>query len=169
MGRKSYGNNLAILINVVLLNPKIPQNSGAIGRTCVAIGAALHIIGPIPFEINDTKLRRAGMDYWFDLDFTYWESLDDFIAANPIDDKHHFFTTKSKRNFFDAKFSLPCFLWFGAEDAGLPETLIDANIEKCARIPMKDGYRSLNVANAASLVAYEALRQNKENFEWIKS
>lgn len=169
MGYKICRNNLAILISVVLLNPKIPQNSGAIGRTCVAVGAALHVIGPIPFEISDTKLKRAGMDYWFDLDFTYWNSFDDFIAIHPIDKQHYFFTTKSKRNFFDAKFSASCFLWFGAEDAGLPEDLIYNNLDKCSRIPMKDGYRSLNVANAASLVVYEVLRQNRSEFNWIES
>jgi tRNA (cytidine/uridine-2'-O-)-methyltransferase len=156
------------LINIVLLNPKIPQNTGAIGRTCVAIGAALHIIGPIPFEITDAKLRRAGMDYWFDLDFTYWSSFEDFANKITIDETHYFLTTKSKRNFFDAKFSKNAYIWFGAEDAGLPEELIFSNLEKCFRIPMKEGYRSLNVANAASLVAYEALRQNRLEFEWIE-
>lgn len=156
------------MINIVLLNPKIPQNTGAIGRTCVAIGAALHVIGPIPFEITDTKLRRAGMDYWFDLDYTYWNNFDEFIGKNPIDNNHYFLTTKSKQNFFDASFSNNCFIWFGAEDSGLPNELIQNNLEKCFRIPMKEGYRSLNVANAASTVAYEALKQNRLEFSWIE-
>lgn len=151
------------MFNIVLVSPKIPQNTGTIGRTCVSLGARLHIVKPIPFSLDEKAVRRAGLDYWQDLDLTVWESLDEFLAANPITNRHFFATTKTKKEYFTIDFKEGDFIYFGSEDSGLPETLFETNGVKI-NIPMKTKYRSLNQSNAVSIVVYEALRQNYHSF-----
>lgn len=153
------------MFNVVLLSPKIPQNTGTIGRTCVAIGAKLHIIAPTPIDFEEKKLRRAGLDYWQHLEFFYHENIDAFLANHPINDRHFFLTTKSDKPYFEVTFQPNDYLWFGSEDSGLPSDLIRSNYPNALNIPMKKPFRSLNQSNAVSIVVYEALRQNFGNFE----
>lgn len=150
------------MFNVVLVNPKIPQNTGTIGRTCVSIGATLHIINPL-FSFEEKRLRRAGLDYWKNLDVRVYEDLDSFLHAHPITKRHFFATTKSNKEYFSHSFCKNDYLYFGAEDAGLPEFLLK-NKEQNMNIPMKDEYRSLNLSNAVSIIVYEALRQNYDDF-----
>ncbi|GHV01524.1 tRNA (cytidine(34)-2'-O)-methyltransferase [Campylobacterota bacterium] len=152
------------MFQIVLLNPKIPQNVGAIGRTCVCVGAALHIIRPTPIDFDEKRLRRAGLDYWQYLEFRLWESLEEFLAAHPIDDRHFFFTTKCDRPYFHASFAAGDWLWFGAEDTGLPEDFWRSYAANALTLPMKEGFRSLNLANAVSIAAYEGVRQNFAEF-----
>ena len=145
-------------INIVLHEPEIPQNTGNIARTCAATGASLHLIRPMGFEVDDKKLKRAGLDYWDKLDIKYWDSLDDFFANNKGD--MFFFTTKSEKNYCDADYKKDnVFLIFGKETAGLPNSLIEARKNECVRIPMRDTLRCLNLSNAAAVAVYEALRQ----------
>ncbi|MDR3347086.1 MAG: tRNA (cytidine(34)-2'-O)-methyltransferase [Helicobacteraceae bacterium] len=152
------------MFEIVLLSPKIPQNVGAIGRTCVCVGAKLSVIAPTPIDFSDKKLRRAGLDYWRYLDFRLWESLDAFLAQNPIGDRDFFFTTKVDRPYFDAAFNAGDRLWFGGEDTGLPENFWRAHSERALTMPMKTGFRSLNLANAVSVAIYEGVRQNYAEF-----
>lgn len=156
------------MFNIVLVSPKIPQNTGSIGRTCVALGIKLHIVKPIPYELDDTKIKRAGLDYWPHLDLTVWESLDEFLAANPIDERHFFLTTKTDSSYLDASFLPGDFLYFGSEDAGLPIELMEKRKEGMITIDMREEFRSLNLAAAVSIVSYEAFRQNKGAFSWVK-
>ena len=157
--------NLMSKINIVLLEPEIPQNTGNIARTCAATGASLHLIKPLGFEIDDRKLKRAGLDYWNELDITYYENFDDFK------NKHHdadiyFFTTKAKYNYSDVNYPNEVYLMFGKETKGLPEELLVANPDRCVRIPMRDKLRSLNLSNSAAIAVYEVLRQH--NFEGLR-
>lgn len=145
-------------INIALIEPEIPQNTGNIARTCAAIGASLHLVKPMGFEIDDRKLKRAGLDYWHLLDITYYDSLDDFLKQNE-DEKMFFFTTKAPRKYTDVEYPERVFIVFGKETRGLPEELLSANPDKCVRIPMRDGLRSLNLSNSAAIAAYEVLRQ----------
>ena len=145
-------------INIVLVEPEIPQNTGNIARTCACTGAAMHIVKPTLFEITDKNLKRAGLDYWHLLDITYYESLDEFLAIN-CDKNLYFLTTKGRSRYTDIKFSQGDFIVFGKESRGLPEELLVRNPKKCFRIPMAEGARSLNLSNAAAIVTYEALRQ----------
>ncbi|MBP3332512.1 MAG: tRNA (uridine(34)/cytosine(34)/5-carboxymethylaminomethyluridine(34)-2'-O)-methyltransferase TrmL [Clostridia bacterium] len=145
-------------VNIVLHQPEIPQNTGNIARTCAATGAALHIIKPMGFEIDDRKLKRAGLDYWHYLDITYYEDLEDFFAKNP-ECNFYLFTTKAPRCYTDIAYKTPVFLFFGKETAGLPESLLKENLDKCVRIPMRDSIRSLNLSNSAAIAVYEVLRQ----------
>lgn len=145
-------------INIVLVEPEIPQNTGNIARTCAAVGASLHLVKPLGFEIDDRKLKRAGLDYWDKLDITYYESLDDFLSKNK-DEAMFFFTTKGKRAYTDAEYPKRVFIVFGKETKGLPEELLYANPEKCVRIPMRDTLRSLNLSNSVAVAVYEVLRQ----------
>lgn len=145
-------------INIVLHEPEIPQNTGNIARTCAATGAALHIIKPMGFEIDDRKLKRAGLDYWHLLDITYYENLDDFFEKNPECD-FYLFSTKAPRCYTDVKYKTSVFLFFGKETKGLPEDFLRANIERCVRIPMRENLRSLNLSNSAAIGVYEVLRQ----------
>ncbi|MDR2638976.1 MAG: tRNA (cytidine(34)-2'-O)-methyltransferase [Helicobacteraceae bacterium] len=153
------------MFEIVLLSPKIPQNVGAIGRLCVCAGASLSVVAPTPIDFSDKRLRRAGLDYWRYLDFCLWDSLDAFLARNPIGDRDYFFTTKTNRPYFDAPFKAGDRLWFGSEDAGLPEALWRAHSSRALTIPMKPDFRSLNLANAASIVLYEGIRQNYSAFQ----
>jgi len=145
-------------INIVLVEPEIPQNTGNIARTCAAVGASLHLVKPLGFEIDDKKLKRAGLDYWDKLDITYYDSLDDFLDRNR-DEAMFFFTTKAKRSYTDAVYPKRVFIVFGKETKGLPEELLYANPEKCVRIPMRDTLRSLNLSNSVAVAVYEVLRQ----------
>lgn len=148
------------MVNIVLVSPKIPQNTGTIGRSCVSVGAALHIVKPIPFELDEKRIRRAGLDYWPHLELHVWESLEDFHAAHPINSRHFFATTKTERLYFDIAFHPGDFIYFGSEDSGLPEKLMEQNEANRITIPMKKEFRSLNQSNAVSIVLFEAVRQN---------
>jgi tRNA (cytidine/uridine-2'-O-)-methyltransferase len=153
-------------INIVLHEPEIPQNTGNIARTCAATGAALHLIRPLGFTIDDKKLKRAGLDYWHHLDITYYDGLDDFYAKNP-DAKVYYFTTKAKHVYTEINYPDPVFIMFGKETKGLPEDLLYAHPEECVRLPMRDGLRSLNLSNTVAVAVYEILRQG--NFEGLRA
>ncbi|MBR4286433.1 MAG: tRNA (uridine(34)/cytosine(34)/5-carboxymethylaminomethyluridine(34)-2'-O)-methyltransferase TrmL [Clostridia bacterium] len=162
-------------LNIVLVEPEIPQNTGNIARTCAATGARLHIVKPMGFTIDDKKLKRAGLDYWYLLDLTYYESLEDFFSKNP-DGNYFFFTTKAQKAHSDVTYPDKSFLIFGKETKGLPEELLLEHPDECVRIPMIDDARSLNLSNSVAIGVYEALRQlgypelqNKgqlHNYEW---
>ena len=145
-------------INIVLLEPEIPQNTGNIARTCAATGAALHLIRPLGFTIDDAKLKRAGLDYWHQLDITYYDGIEDFYNKNP-EATVYYFSTKAPRSYTDIKYPEKVYLMFGKETKGLPEELLAKNGDFCVRIPMRDGLRSLNLSNSAAIAVYEALRQ----------
>ena len=154
------------MFNIVLHEPEIPQNTGNIARTCSVTGARLHIIKPMGFEIDDKKLKRAGLDYWHLLDITYYENFADFFEKNNGKGTMYFCTTKSPHNYCDAKFRDGDYLIFGKETKGLPEALLKENTETCVRIPMREETRSLNLSNSVAIVLYEALRQT--GFEGLK-
>ncbi len=145
-------------LNIVLVEPQIPQNTGNISRTCAVTGARLHLVRPFGFEITDKHLKRAGLDYWNELDITYYDSLADFFAKNP-DGKFFYFTTKGRHIHSDMTYPDNCYLVFGREDAGLPEELLHDNPDSCLRIPMRPKLRSLNLSNSVAIAAYEVLRQ----------
>ena len=146
------------MINVVLVEPRIPQNTGNIARTCAATGCHLHIVRPTAFQITDKNLKRAGLDYWHLLNVQYYDDLDDFF--NKTQGARYFYaSTKSQYIYSDAEFKDNDFILFGREDAGLPEELLKKNEEHCIRIPMLDEARSLNLANSVAVIVYEALRQ----------
>ncbi len=146
-------------INIVLVEPEIPQNTGNIARTCAATGAALHLVKPLGFAIDSAKLKRAGLDYWDKLNITYYDSLADFIAKNGSESMY-FFTTKAKHSYTDVTYPERVFLVFGKETRGLPEELLAQHPEECVRLPMRDGLRSLNLSNTVAVAVYEALRQH---------
>lgn len=145
-------------LNIVLVEPQIPQNTGNIARTCAATGASLHLVRPLGFTIDDKKLKRAGLDYWHLLDIHYYDGMDDFFTQNP-DASCYYFTTKGKHIYSDVTFDEHCFLVFGREDAGLDEALLYQNPERCLRFPMISEARSLNLSNTVAVAAYEVLRQ----------
>ena len=147
-------------INIVLHEPEIPQNTGNIARTCAATGAALHIIKPMGFTIDDKKLKRAGLDYWDKLDITYYENLEDFFARNP-QACPFYFTTKAIQTYTEVAYPENSYIMFGKESRGLPEELLYANRESCVRIPMRDTLRSLNLSNSVAIAVYEILRQDQ--------
>jgi len=153
------------MFNIVLLEPRIPKNTGTIGRLAFALDCTLHLIKPYGFEITEKALRRAGLDYWTDLEVREYDNIEDFWSKNPLTKRHFFATTKTKQTYFDAKYEVGDNLYFGREDAGLPEELLNKNEECCINIPMTNEARSLNIANAVSIVAYEALRQNFSSFK----
>ncbi|MDD7339291.1 MAG: tRNA (cytidine(34)-2'-O)-methyltransferase [Eubacteriales bacterium] len=146
-------------INIVLHEPEIPHNTGAIARTCVLTNSRLHLIKPFGFDLSDKYLKRAGLDYWKYLDLTIYENLDDFFEKNK-DANFYLATTKTKNIYSDVKFKDGDYIFFGKETAGLPEDLINKYSDRAIRIPMiKDLKRSLNLANSCTVVLYEALRQ----------
>ena len=145
-------------LNIVLVEPQIPQNTGNIARTCAATGARLHLVKPLGFAIDDKKLKRAGLDYWQYLDITYYENLAEFLEKN-ADGNFFFFTTKGQHIYSDAEYPDNSYLIFGREDAGLPEDLLYHHPEDCVRMPMLGMIRSLNLSNAIAIAAYEVLRQ----------
>lgn len=146
-------------MNIVLHQPEIPQNTGNIGRTCVATGTKLHLIRPLGFEVSDKALKRAGMDYWHDLDVTYYDNFNDFVEKNP-DARIIMATTKSKKVYTDIEYGENDFIMFGSEGSGIPEEILLRYKQDCVRIPMFSKYRSLNLSNSVAIVLYEALRQN---------
>ncbi len=145
-------------INIVLHEPEIPQNTGNIARTCAATGAALHIIRPMGFTIDDKKLKRAGLDYWDKLDITYYDSLDDFYSQNQ-GALIYYYTTKAPRAYTEiGSYPESVYIMFGKESKGLPEELLLKNKKYCVRIPMRDSLRSLNLSNSVAIAVYEILR-----------
>ena len=151
--------------NLVLVNPQIPNNTGAIGRLCVNAGASLHIIKPIAFDIDEKAVRRAGLDYWEKLDLHVWESIDEFFDKNKITTNAYFATTKTDKPYFEAKFKDGDFIFFGSETAGIPENILNAYKEQNITIPMTKDGRSLNLAISTGIVLYDAIRQNYSTFE----
>ncbi len=145
-------------INIVLVEPEIPQNTGNIARTCAATGAALHLIRPMGFTVDDKKLKRAGLDYWDKLDITYYDGLDDFFRCHP-DASFYCFSTKAPRAYTEISYPKEVYLLFGKETKGLPEEFLFANPERCVRIPMRSTLRSLNLANSVAIAVYEVFRQ----------
>lgn len=145
-------------MNIVLVNPEIPQNTGNIARTCAATGMTLHLIKPLGFSLDDKYMKRAGLDYWFMTDVRVHESWEDFLKANPGANMY-FATTKAPRDYCQAQYRVDDFLVFGRETKGLDEKLLAANYERCVRIPMRAEARSLNLSNSVAIMAYEALRQ----------
>ena len=146
-------------LNIVLLEPEIPSNTGNIGRTCVAAGARLHLIEPLGFRLNEKSIRRAGMDYWEHLDVTRYIDYQDFLEKNP-GARIYMATTKARRLYTDVKYEDGCYIMFGKESAGIPEEILLQNQERAVRIPMLSDIRSLNLANSVAIVLYEALRQH---------
>lgn len=144
-------------LNIVMVEPEIPQNTGNVARTCAATGARLHLVGPMGFKIDDKKLKRAGLDYWQYLDISYYDSLDEFFEKN--DGQFFYFTTKGRHVHSFVSYPNNCYLLFGKETKGLPEELLIKHPENCVRIPMGDEIRSLNLSNSVAIATYEVLRQ----------
>lgn len=154
------------MFNLVLLEPRMPGNVGTIGRLAFATDCTLHLIKPYGFgDITEKEVRRAGLDYWFELDVREYENIEEFWEKNPFSNRHFFATTKTTQNYFDAEFKTGDFFYFGREDAGLPQEVLDKREESCITIPMTNEARSLNIANSVSIIAYEALRQNFKDFK----
>jgi len=145
-------------INIVLVEPEIPQNTGNIARTCAALGARLHLVKPLGFSVDDRYLKRAGLDYWDKVEIAYYENFNE-VRGKYAGNRFYYVTTKAPRIYTDVTYEDGCFLVFGKETAGLPEKLLRENIHDCIRIPMRDNIRSLNLANSVAIVAYEAARQ----------
>lgn len=145
------------ILNIVLIEPRIPQNTGNIARTCAATGARLHLVGPMGFTIDDAKLKRAGLDYWHLLDITVYNDSEEFFAKNS--GEYFFFTTKAQKIYSDTPYPDGAYIVFGREDAGLPEELLVKNPDRCVRLPMIAGARSLNLSNTVAVATYEVLRQ----------
>lgn len=150
------------MLNIVLYEPEIPANTGNIGRTCVATGTRLHLIEPLGFLLTEKHLRRAGMDYWNDLDVTTYRNWEEFLEKNP-DARIYMATTKAHQTYTDVKYEEDCYIMFGKESAGIPEEILVDHEETCVRIPMMNDIRSLNLSNSVAIVLYEALRQ--QNFK----
>ena len=146
------------MMNVVLLEPEMPSNTGNIGRTCVATNTRLHLIEPLGFKLNEKALKRAGLDYWDKLDVRTYVNFEDFLAKNP-GAKIYMATTKSKQTYTDVEYEDGCYIMFGKESAGIPEEILVEHEETCIRIPMLPEIRSLNLSNSVAIVLYEALRQ----------
>jgi Predicted rRNA methylase (SpoU class) len=164
-------------LNIVMVEPEIPQNTGNVARTCAVTGARLHLIGPMGFRPDDRKLRHAGLDYWHFLDISYYDSLYDFFAKNH--GNFFFFSTKAEKKYSDIEYPDNAYLFFGKESAGLPEDLLFKNPDTTVRIPMMDNARSLNLANSIAIGAFEVLRQwnfpellcsgELRNFDWTNA
>ncbi len=146
------------MFHIVLVEPEIPQNTGNIARTCAATGSVLHLVEPLGFSIDDKQLKRAGLDYWHLLDIRYYQNLADFFEKNP-QGPYYYLTTKAPRAYTEARFADGAFLMFGKETRGLPEPLLAEHPERCLRIPMRAGARSLNLSNSVAVTVFEALRQ----------
>ena len=147
-------------MNIVLYEPEIPSNTGNIGRTCVACGARLHLIEPLGFRLNEKEIRRAGMDYWKELDVTRYLNYEDFLEKNP-GAVIYMASTKAPNVYTEVSYEDGCYLMFGKESAGIPEEILAKNQERAVRIPMLDKIRSLNLGNSVAIVLYEALRQQR--------
>ena len=146
--------------NVVLVEPEIASNTGNIGRLCLATQSRLHLVKPLGFSLDDRQLKRAGLDYWDEVDVRLWNSFNDLQRAQSSETRYFFLTTKAERAYYDVKFYEGDFLVFGRETKGLPESLLAANIDNCITIPMY-GTRSLNLATAVAIVLFEAVRQQR--------
>ena len=146
-------------MNIVLHQPEMPANTGNIGRTCVATNTRLHLIEPLGFRLNEKNLKRAGMDYWNDLDVTTYINYEDFLEKNP-NAKIYMATTKAKNVYTEVQYEPDCYIMFGKESAGIPEEILVDHPDECVRIPMVGDIRSLNLGNSVAVVLYEALRQN---------
>ena len=152
-------------LNIVLFQPEIPANTGNIGRTCVATDTRLHLIEPLGFRLNEKEIKRAGMDYWNDLEVIRYVNYEEFLEKNP-EAKIYYATTKAKHTYTEVSYEPDCYIMFGKESAGIPEEILVENPETCIRIPMLDSIRSLNLSNSVAVVLYEALRQN--NFDHMQ-
>lgn len=146
------------MLNVVLVEPEIPQNTGNIARTCAATGSVLHLVKPLGFDISERAVRRAGLDYWHLVDVRVYENLDELFEKNDIR-QMRLFSTKAPRAYTEADYTDGCFLLFGRETRGLPEAFLEAHFESCVRIPMRTEARSLNLSNSVAVGVFEALRQ----------
>ena len=146
------------MLNIVLVEPEIPQNCGNIARTCAATGARLHLIRPLGFDISEKAVRRAGLDYWHMVEVLEYEDLQDFFRKNEVR-QMWCLSTKAPRSYTKAEFQDGCYLFFGKETKGLPESFLASHYEQCLRIPMRPEARSLNLSNAVAITVYEALRQ----------
>jgi tRNA (cytidine/uridine-2'-O-)-methyltransferase len=155
------------MFNIVLVEPQIPPNTGTIGRLCVNLGATLHLVKPLGFDIDDKAVKRAGLDYWKELDLVVWESFEAFLEAHPIGAHTYMATTKTDRLYFDVAFEKGDYILFGSETKGIDEAVLLAHPKQCITIPMGAKGRSLNLGISAGIVLYEALRQNYEGFEKI--
>ncbi len=153
------------MFNIVLLEPRIPQNTGTIGRLAFATGCRLHLIKPYGFVITEKALRRAGLDYWKELEVLEYENIEEFWEKNQNDSNHYFATTKTEKPYFEASYKKGDYMWFGREDAGLPEELLEKYKEYCVNIPMTNDARSLNIANSVSILVYDGIRQNFKEFK----
>ncbi len=153
------------MFNIVLVNPQIPNNTGAIGRLCVNAGASLHLIKPIGFDIDEKAVRRAGLDYWHKLDLHVWENINQFFENNPITDNAYFATTKTDKPYFEASFKEGDYIFFGSETSGIPEDILNAYKKQNITIPMTKEGRSLNLAISTGVVLYEAIKQNYTAFK----
>ena len=148
------------VLNIVLVNPEIPQNTGNIARTCAATGAMLHLVEPLGFSLADKYLKRAGLDYWRLMEYRTYPGMEAFLSAHP-GARMHFASTKAPRGYHQAEYRDGDFLVFGCETRGLPENLLERVYDRCIRIPMVEGARSLNLSNSVAIVTYEALRQHE--------
>ena len=146
------------MLNIVLVEPEIPQNCGNIARTCAATGCVLHLIRPLGFDISEKAVRRAGLDYWSHVTVRDYENLDDFFSKNQVE-QMWCLSTKAPRCYTDAEFADNCYLFFGKETKGLPEAFLEEHRDSCIRLPMLPDTRSLNLSNAVAITVYEALRQ----------
>ncbi len=155
------------MFNIVLVEPQIPPNTGTIGRLCVNLGATLHLIKPLGFDIDDKTVKRAGLDYWHLVDLVVWESFSDFLEVHPITERSFMATTKTDRLYWEADFQRGDYILFGSETKGIDEKVLLDYPQQCITIPMGEGGRSLNLGVSVGIVAYEALRQNYEGFEKI--
>ena len=154
------------MINIVLVHPEIPQNTGNIGRICVNMDAKLHLVKPLGFEITQKEVKRAGLDYWDKLDLTLWESLDELLASIDMHKHNCFFaTTKTDQNYFSVQIKEGDYIFFGSESKGLPSELLQANKQNCITIPMGKNGRSLNLSVSVGIIAYDAIRQNIGSFQ----
>ena len=155
---KPRGVSEGMAMNIVLVNPEIPQNTGNIARTCAATGAVLHLIRPLGFSLEDRYLKRAGLDYWNLMEYRVYDSPDAFFRDHP-GVRAHYATTKAPRGYHEAEFREGDYIFFGCETRGLPENLLQKEYERCIRIPMREEARSLNLSNSVAVILYEALRQ----------
>ena len=146
------------MLNIVLVEPEIPQNCGNIARTCAATGARLHLIHPLGFDVSEKAVKRAGLDYWHLMEVFEYTNLDDFFQKNDVK-QMWCLSTKAPKSYTQAVFEDGCFLFFGKETKGLPETFLEEYRESCIRLPMRDCARSLNLSNSVAITVYEALRQ----------
>ena len=146
-------------MNIVLLEPEIPANTGNIGRTCVATNSGLHLIGPLGFKLNDKAVKRAGLDYWSDLKLSVYDDYQDFVSKNP-NVKIYMATTKAQKTYSHVSYEPNSYIMFGKESGGIPEEILANNKENCIRIPKVGATRSLKLRNSVSIILYEALRQN---------